>query len=127
MKYEFNPDKYITKENESDEAVEVKESIEDYIIKPTLKTCEERLSLGERPTMKRTQEDLDNIKVLNYLAMDVMHRRVLGKTEFDVTVKQYEQFKVDLVEATKLYTWGYCDIESFMDWVDEAINVELAE
>ena len=117
----YNLGKYAPAKEKEDE---LQEALQDNKIMPSFRTAEMRMYFGEFPKMKRTQEDLNQCQTLIAGAVQLMYDRLMGKTEFDISERQYNQFLCDAKEKTKLFTWGYETLDETAEWVFDAINVE---
>ena len=91
------------------------------------KSRKESVSKREKPKYKRTQKDLNECQILISGAVQLMYDRLMGKTDFDISERQYSQFLTDAREETKLFTWGFITLDEVAEWVFDSINVELEE
>lgn len=102
-----------------------KEEIEENTIQSKIVSADVLLSMGIKPQYREalTQEILDSGRQICMMAESIMRSRVNGETEFDISMRQYEQFLVDAKEKTKLFTYGYETLDMFYEWLTEQINV----
>lgn len=116
----------ITKNNyDLSKMEETKKQLEDLTIKTSIVSADVFLAMGIKPPFREqlTQEMLDSGRQICLRAENIMRSRVNGETEFNISMRQYEQFLVDCKEKTKLFSYGYESLDCFYEWLMEQINV----